>query len=1360
MHYLSFPVPPAKPIAKEYDWEELFLPGAVEQARSLYAKARFSNIASSDSSITGRVTLSRITNTPQIFRLPTTMSELKNYSVQFDCNCAYSNPRYYMAHGCVHCALLMLYRIREKGTPKVMESRQDAERRTILEAAKAEQERREKLRSENLTTVPATRIFHDLTADGPIMYDPEAAIQNITVTHYALLRLQQLLKIPKLDSYIYVTRSRTQNGGRTITASLDFDDSLESGTVCLSLTDDKFTSSYCTVPSCVKAQQSDYRTLCEHRLLLLERLWRESSVAVTQEQTDDNARTFFSALSKQASAELAPALNPQPAPQRPRVISLKPRITVEKGVAQLLFTGSHDGSKNLIVKKIPDLVYAYVKKRSFELTKKSSLDFSAYDLTEESVPVMEYLQRRLNDIQAVNDRLSRNAWNPTTLNLQHQEVLEGSTLDHFYSAFEGTSCEYINKSNSTSNGELHIGHSPIKLKLKSLPLTDARKRFLGVRVTGDIPVMIHGSSGPYLLDEHALSKVSEEEKQLLSPFLSVADSSGHIYFEIGLNHLQEYYYRVLPSLLDNPCVEITDLASETAHDFLPPEPLFAFYLDMSEDDRLLFKATVTYGTETLALGSPRLPGAYRDELQEKRVSDVIFQLLRVRCGEDGTCSASMDDERMFLFLQEGVPLLSRFGEIHGTSAFNKFRVRSVPTFSVGVSVSSSILDLSISSTDVSDEELLELLSSYQQKKRFYRMHSGDFIVLDQTESLAEMERLLSAMDLQPLDVIRRHAHVPVYRALYLDKLLEEHDQLVSVRDRTYRQIIKNFRTIQDSDFEPPASLENVLRPYQLYGFKWLRTLEESGFGGILADEMGLGKTLQMISIFQGARDRGVERPSLVVCPASLVFNWQEELHRFAPELSVCALAGNQRERNAQLQALARKQGWNPEAADEEAPLPALDGAVSDAPAALPSGTEAVPAIPAPRKRGRPRKNPLPAPAQELPATVPQSAAPAAPSKPASSKVKVIEGPLPEPSDVYIISYDLLKRDIAQFGDITFHAVVLDEAQYIKNQKAISTKSVKALRCDHRFALTGTPMENRLSELWSIFDFLMPGFLYSSPEFISRFEAPIAKSHDEEKTAQLRKMVGPFILRRRKVDVLKDLPAKMEEVRYSQMDQEQQRLYDAQVVHMRQTLSVSTGRPGEDKIRILAELTKLRQICCDPSLLFENYHGASAKREACMDLINSAIDGGHRMLIFSQFTSMLALLEEDLNAAGIPFFKITGSTPKDRRLALVHAFNDGDTPVFLISLKAGGTGLNLTGADMVIHYDPWWNLAAQNQATDRAHRIGQTRQVTVFRLITKGTIEERILELQEAKKDLADAILEGSSESLMSMSNEELLALLS
>ena len=248
--------------------------------------------------------------------------------------------------------------------------------------------------------------------------------------------------------------------------------------------------------------------------------------------------------------------------------------------------------------------------------------------------------------------------------------------------------------------------------------------------------------------------------------------------------------------------------------------------------------------------------------------------------------------------------------------------------------------------------------------------------------------------------------------------------------------------------------------------------------------------------------------------------------------------------------------------------------------------------------------------------------------------------------------------------------------------------------------------------------------------------------------------------RLKGDVLKDLPDKLEEVVYAHMEEKQQRLYDGQVVHMQQILNGQTEEElSKNKLQILSKLTKIRQICCDPALLMENYDGESAKRAACMELITSAIEGEHKILLFSQFTSMLELLEEDLKKEHISYYKITGETAKEKRIELVRRFNEDDTPLFLISLKAGGTGLNLTGADVVIHYDPWWNLAVQNQATDRAHRIGQTKIVSVYKLIVKDSIEEKILHMQEAKKNLADEILSGENGGITDMTKEELIELL-
>ena len=426
--------------------------------------------------------------------------------------------------------------------------------------------------------------------------------------------------------------------------------------------------------------------------------------------------------------------------------------------------------------------------------------------------------------------------------------------------------------------------------------------------------------------------------------------------------------------------------------------------------------------------------------------------------------------------------------------------------------------------------------------------------------------------------------------------------------------------------------------------------------------MGLGKTVQVIAFLATLDREQTKHPSLVICPASLVLNWSEELTRFAPELKQAVILGNGAERKK---------------------------LISEA------GTR----------------------------------------------------------DVWITSYELLRQDIRLYQELEFYTCILDEGQHIKNQSTLVSKAVKAVNCRQRFVLTGTPIENRLSELWNLFDFLMPGYLFSHRAFVEKLEKPIIKSKNPEAAAQLRKLVQPFLLRRVKKEVLKELPPKIEYIRRIEMGETERKTYLSAVNAAKNTLT-DTG-----KLQILAALTQLRQVCCDPGLCFVNYEGETSKLEACLELCAGMTANGHQILLFSQFTSMLDILRQRLEEMGISSFTLQGSTPKEQRAKLVKAFNAGGASVFLISLKAGGTGLNLTAADVVIHYDPWWNLAAQNQATDRAHRIGQKQCVQVYKLIARGTIEEKILDLQDKKAALLD-VLSGENEgSILTMSKEELLGLL-
>ncbi|HZH04612.1 MAG TPA: DEAD/DEAH box helicase, partial [Myxococcaceae bacterium] len=351
-------------------------------------------------------------------------------------------------------------------------------------------------------------------------------------------------------------------------------------------------------------------------------------------------------------------------------------------------------------------------------------------------------------------------------------------------------------------------------------------------------------------------------------------------------------------------------------------------------------------------------------------------------------------------------------------------------------------------------------------------------------------------------------------------------------------------------------------------------------------------------------------------------------------------------------------------------------------------------------------------------------------------------------DLVLTSYALVRRDGAELSAVDFRYVILDEAQNIKNADSATAQACKALKSERRLALTGTPLENRLSELWSLFDFLMPGFLGSSSTFSDRYEHPIQVQGDVEVRDRLRRRIRPFILRRLKTEVAKELPPKTETVAYCEMDPGQAALYREVLEQSRRKVSDAINKVGfkRSRVSILSALMRLRQVCCDPRLL-KMPPGTplppSAKLERFLELVDDLVAEKHRALVFSQFTGMLDLLKTRAEERGLGYLYLDGRT-KDR-MAKVDQFNDpAGPPLFFISLKAGGTGLNLTAADYVIHYDPWWNPAVEDQATDRTHRIGQTRSVISYKLITRGTVEEKILALQNRKRELAEGVLGGDS----------------
>ena len=364
--------------------------------------------------------------------------------------------------------------------------------------------------------------------------------------------------------------------------------------------------------------------------------------------------------------------------------------------------------------------------------------------------------------------------------------------------------------------------------------------------------------------------------------------------------------------------------------------------------------------------------------------------------------------------------------------------------------------------------------------------------------------------------------------------------------------------------------------------------------------------------------------------------------------------------------------------------------------------------------------------------------------------------------IIFTTYGIIRRDYEQLKNLQFEFLILDEAQNIKNPESVGAIAAKSLKAFHRLALSGTPVENRLKELWSLFDFLMPEFLGNHKDFAEFYERPIELGL-EGAGQKLRKVVNPFILRRLKSQVETELPARTDIIQLCELDDEQRALYlnvlDECRAQVFNDTAAKAGKKPQFSMSVLAALLRLRQVCCDPSLL-KGMEGPvttqSAKRDAFVNMIADIIDEGHKILVFSQFVEMLSILRKDLEKAGYTYEYLDGQTPAKDRLDKVEKFNaDKSIPIFLISLKAGGTGLNLTGADYVIHYDPWWNPAVEDQATDRAHRIGQTRHVFNYKLITRGTVEEKILAMQAKKKELADLVIGGDDNVAKSLTQEDL-----
>ena len=568
-----------------------------------------------------------------------------------------------------------------------------------------------------------------------------------------------------------------------------------------------------------------------------------------------------------------------------------------------------------------------------------------------------------------------------------------------------------------------------------------------------------------------------------------------------------------------------------------------------------------------------------------------------------------------------------------------------------VNISKNYIGIDLSFSGIDKSEYQSIFNSYKENKKMHRLKNGNYLDLRDDNIYKALELIESLGINEDINNIK----ISSSKAMYIDKILKENDYKFVKCDNYIEIIIQRYNQISKKNYEVPNNLNAKLRDYQVEGYKFLNTLSDFGFGGILADEMGLGKTIQVITFLLSKQNK----KSIVIAPTALIYNWKNEIEKFAPTLKV---------------GLAYKD-----------------------------------------------------------------------TKLRQNIVEEVNN-----YDVILTTYGTLKNDIEKYEQISFDFCIIDEAQYIKNPISTNSKVVKKINAKVRFALTGTPIENNLLELWSIFDFTMPGYLYDKSKFQSIF------INNHKNNSLLKSMVAPFMLRRTKKQVLKELPKKIEQKIFIELTQEHRKVYNAYIKVIKNKIK----ELNLDKITVFSYLTKLRQLCLVPNLMVKNYNGKSTKLLVTLNILEQSKD--KKVLIFSQFTKVLKEIGSELEKNNISYSYLDGSTKAQDRLKLVEEFNTTDkNKVFLISLKAGGTGLNLTSASIVIHFDPWWNPAVEDQASDRAHRIGQKESVNVIKLVTKGTIEEKVIELQESKKELINEILDGNLENsniLKNLSSEEIIDL--
>ncbi len=912
-------------------------------------------------------------------------------------------------------------------------------------------------------------------------------------------------------------------------------------------------------------------------------------------------------------------------------IEIKPLSTaLVRTKAEVLALSIRVGIEKLyIVKDLPAFFDSYMAQSIFELKANQTIDFKQVRLTDEDQEILDFLQKQFHSNQLmVGNQKETVLLTNNKRYLILTPILAEMTLQMLQ---DSGNLQFVNGKDKYKKVIFIENQLPI-----SFELFQKNKS-----ITLDILNLVDAYLDEYqwFVSSNVIFQPSKEQLRASQPlgyFLERYDGDD---IEIKPENMPDFTAYVMPLLTKIGEVSVDE---ELKNSFIQEPLKTTIYFKYDKDT---VHATVEFNYKQLVLSTNveenHLPDPgvqiIRDSQQEMNVLNRLKEFDYHRTKTTYAKRMVRDDDFYTLFTKE-IPTLEIDATVYVDDLLDSMFLDQIdPETKIDVQKDGSLLDIRFDIGGITPEEIDSVLKSLSEKKSFHKLDNGTLIDLE-TDKFKQISEVLTELRVSK-SFQNGKISLPSYRGLELHEKFGLEEKNKQTLSRKFQNLIEDLNFPDQFEADLPKGLHADLRPYQVVGFKWLKMLSKYGFGGILADDMGLGKTIQVITyILSEIEEKKENHPFLIVAPASLIYNWNHELIKFAPSVENFVVAGTAEERMAMIQSVKSNQ-------------------------------------------------------------------------------------------VLITSYPSFRQDADVYKKQEFSLLVLDESQMVKNYHTKTAQALRGLNIKKRFALSGTPIENKIEELWAVFQLIMPGFFPSIKQF---------KTLPYE---QVSKMIRPFVLRRLKKDVLKELPDKIETNLYSSMTKEQKTVYLAYLQRIQESVQKMSGDDfKKNRIEILSGLTRLRQICCDPRLFLDDYEGESGKLEQLKELLATAKESKKRVLIFSQFTSMLSIIERELAEEGIDTFYLSGQTKPKDRLEMVNRFNDGEKEIFLISLKAGGTGLNLTGADTVILYDLWWNPAVEEQAAGRAHRLGQKKVVEVWRLIAEGTIEEKINSMQQEKKALFDQVI--------------------